>query len=80
MCEEDEQKVRLFIFLGVTLTNLLAVLASRELHKYSSYLKLYNVSQKLLWLIHTTRIIHRSLLFSLHPRKYPPEQRGESFD
>ena len=64
VCEEDEQNVRLYIFIGVTLTNLLAVLSSRELHKYSDYEKLYHASHKLLWIISTMPVIHRSLLFS----------------
>ena len=65
VCEENEENVRLYIFIGVTLTNLLAVLSSRELHKYSNYVNLYNSTHKLLWIIATTPVIHRSLLFSL---------------
>ena len=55
----------MYILIGVTLSNLLAFLASRRLHKYSSYETLYHSTKTLLWIIPTTPVIHRSLLFSL---------------
>ena len=63
--DEIEENIRLYIFLGVTLSNLLAFLASRQLHKYSSYETLYHATKTLLWIIPTTPVVHRSLLFSL---------------
>ena len=65
VCGANEQSLRLYIFLAVTISNLLAFLASRHLDKYSSYEYLYHATKTLIWIIPTTPVIHRSLLFSL---------------
>ena len=65
VCEESEESIRLYIFLGITLTNLLAIFSSWELHRRSNYEHLYRVTKRLLWIIPSEPVIHRSLLFSL---------------
>ena len=65
VCEENEELIHIYIFLGITLTNLLAVYSSWELHRRSDYEYLYHATKRLLWIFPTEPVIHRSLLFSL---------------
>ena len=65
VCEENEELIHIYIFLGITLTNLLAVYSSWELHRRSDYEYLYHATKRLLWIFPTDPVIHRSLLFSL---------------
>ena len=65
VCQEDEEFIHLCIFLGVALTNLLAIFSSWELHRRSDYEHLYHATKRFLWIFPTEPVIHRSLLFSL---------------
>ena len=65
ICEENEDLVQLCVFIGIALTNLLAIFSSWELHRRSDYANLYHATKHLLWIFPSEPVIHRSLLFSL---------------
>merc|ERR1711971_1486568 len=62
VCEESEESIRLYIFFGITLTNLLAIFSSWELHRRSNYEHLYHVTKRLFWIFPTEPVIHPSSL------------------
>ena len=65
VCEEKEEFVHLCILFGITLSNLLAIFSSWELHRRSDYEFLYQATKRLLLVFPSEPVVHRSLLFSL---------------
>ena len=61
ICNDSETAFRLYLFLGLTVSTLLAILATYKLHKISDYKKLFQDSKSFL-LLPTQPVVHRKLL------------------
>ena len=61
VCGDSETSFRLYLLLGLTVSTLLALLATLKLHKISDYEKLFQDSKTFL-LLPTQPVVHRKLL------------------
>jgi hypothetical protein len=60
-----ETQIHIYFIIGLSISTILAVMATYRLNQIASYAKLFEATKSLYWIIPTTPYIHRSFLFTL---------------